>query len=258
MLLKLTEISRIYQRSGTTQMFAALDAVDFSLASGAWVGVVGQSGSGKSTLARILVGLETPDSGSRYFQGNDTARFKAAEWRDFRQNVQMVFQSPFLSFSHRLKVGVQVMEPLLNYHKMTRNAAMEYTRDLLVQVGLEAGFFDRHAHQFSGGQLQRAAIARALAAKPSVIVFDEATSALDVTTQRRIINLLERLKHTHNFATVFISHDIALVQKITENIYVMKDAKLCEVFRSADLFDPGRDAYTKLLIKSVFDMKAAQ
>ncbi len=239
-------------------MFHALDAVDFNLASGAWVGVVGQSGSGKSTLARILTGLETPDAGSRYFQGNDMAGFDATQWRDFRQNVQMVFQSPFLSFSHRLKVGVQVMEPLLNYRKMRHREAVEYTRDLLVQVGLEAGFFDRHAHQLSGGQLQRAAIARALAAKPSVIIFDEATSALDVTTQRRIIDLLAQLKQTHNFATVFISHDIALVQKITEQIYVMKDAKLCEVFRSADLFDPGRDAYTKLLVKSVFDMKAVQ
>ena len=257
-LLKLENISKNYQRSGVKQMFCALDQVDFCLSGSEWVGIVGESGSGKSTLARIITGLEPPDSGNRYFQGNDTRGFGKSEWREFRQNIQMVFQSPFLSFSHRLKIGTQVMEPLLNYRKMKRGAAEEYTRNLLQQVGLDSGFFDRHVHQLSGGQLQRAAIARAMAANPKAIIFDEATSALDVTTQRKIIELLLEVKKIHDFAVVFISHDIALVKQMTETIYVMKDAKMVETFRSSELFETARDPYTKLLIKSLFSMKAAQ
>jgi len=257
-LLQLKGVDKAYQRAGTKQHFHALNTVDFDLSGSIWLGVVGESGSGKSTLARIITGLEAPDSGQRFFQNQDTADFTTTDWRRFHQDVQMVFQSPYLSFSQRLKIGTQVMEPLLNYHGMKPAKARQHTRDLFEQVGLPASFFDRYSHQFSGGQLQRAAIARAVAAKPKLIVFDEATSALDVTTQRKIIDLLLDMKKHSSFAVVFISHDIALVQKVSQSICVMKDAAIIETFSSDELFDQGRNEYTKLLINSLFGMKAAQ
>lgn len=255
-LFELEGVSRIYQRAGTKKPFPALDDIGLCLSANQWVGIVGESGSGKSTLARIIAGMEAPDRGRRFFHGRDSASFTAAERRHYRRNVQMVFQSPLASFSPRLKVGVQVMEPLRNYRNMKRREAAHHAKELLQQVGLDAEFFDRRAHQFSGGQLQRAAIARAIAARPELIVFDEATSALDVTTQQKLIDLLLAMKRTHQFAVVFISHDIALVHRVTEIIHVMKDARVTERFRSADLFDAGRDAYTKLLIGAVFGMGA--
>jgi len=254
-ILSLKGIYKSFLVSKTKEAFKALENINIYVKAGEWVGIVGESGSGKSTIARIIMQIEAQDEGSILFLGEELSNLGTAKKRDFYRNIQMVFQSPSSTFSERMKIGIYLMEPFLNYKIKNRKAAELEAKQLLVKVNLPVSYFNRYPHELSGGELQRVVIARAIGLKPSLIIFDEATSALDVATQREIINLLSALKDEIQFSAIFISHNIALVKQITERTYVVYQGKIVDEFKSENLLKEERNSYTKLLVRSVFGME---
>ena len=197
----------------------ALDKVSFQVEQGKCLGIVGGSGCGKSTLARIAMMLEHPDSGHVLLFGDEIGGRDLKSSRDVYRTMQMIFQNPIDSFDPRRTLGFSLMEPGRSFG-LSRGEAERKARELLVAVGLDESFFERYPSQVSGGQCQRAAIARALMTDPSVLICDEITSALDVTTQARIVELISQLKK--KMTIVFITHDLALASNICDNLVVME------------------------------------
>ena len=228
-VLELQRIRKVFKIQ--KDEFVALDNINFSLQEGEWIGLVGESGSGKSTLARVITQISAHSNGDIFYMGKNTTKMCKVEKRNFGKNIQIVFQNPLSTFSQRMKIGKYLIEALVNYKIQDKKAATERAKILLEKVGLSAAFMDRYPHQLSGGELQRIVITRAMTVEPSVIIFDEATSDLDVTTQRQILELLIGLKKKTNFAAIFVSHDIALVQKLADRIYLMLDGKVVESFK---------------------------
>lgn len=229
----------------------AVDEVSFDIRAGESVGLVGESGSGKSTIARIIVGLERPDRGSLTVHGEDRlarVRGKSARLRRARA-VQMVFQDPYGSLDRRLTVG-QCLRHALAMHGCARAAIDARVRELLDQVRLP----DRHAglrpHQLSGGQRQRVAIARALAVRPDVLVLDEAVSALDVSVQAQILALLNDIRAETGVGLLFVSHDLAVVQEVTDRVLVLYRGRIVEEGATATVLAAPQALYTQLLVSS--------
>lgn len=252
-VLELQRIRKVFKIQ--KDEFVALDNINFSLQEGEWIGLVGESGSGKSTLARVITQISAHSNGDIFYMGKNTTKMCKVEKRSFGKNIQIVFQNPLSTFSQRMKIGKYLIEALVNYKIQDKKAATERAKILLEKVGLSAAFMDRYPHQLSGGELQRIVITRAMTVEPSVIIFDEATSALDVTTQRQILELLIGLKKKTNFAAIFVSHDIALVQKLADRIYVMLDGKVVESFKKENLRSDNRKEYTKLLTNAGFSIE---
>ena len=252
-VLELQRIRKVFKIQ--KDEFVALDNINFSLQEGEWIGLVGESGSGKSTLARVITQISAHSNGDIFYMGKNTTKMCKVEKRNFGKNIQIVFQNPLSTFSQRMKIGKYLIEALVNYKIQDKKAATERAKILLEKVGLSAAFMDRYPHQLSGGELQRIVITRAMTVEPSVIIFDEATSALDVTTQRQILELLIGLKKKTNFAAIFVSHDIALVQKLADRIYVMLDGKVVESFKKENLRSDNRKEYTKLLTNAGFSIE---
>ena len=244
-MLSAINISKYFTAGLKKERFTALDCVNLHVRADEWIGVVGESGSGKTTLAQILMQIQKDYSGEVRF--NDAP---IVNLRCYYRHVQMIFQNPLSSFSPKMKIENYITEPLVNYKIYSKKDAKRRAKELLVDVGLSEDKIDRYPHELSGGELQRVAIARVIGMKPSLIIFDEATSALDVRTQAQIIELLLGLKKKLNFSAIFISHNIALVQKISTRIYVMKEGKVVEEFGVDELLSKERNAYTKLLVES--------
>jgi ABC-type microcin C transport system duplicated ATPase subunit YejF len=223
----------------------ALRGVSLELHAGRSLGVVGESGSGKSTLARIAMALEAPSSGRVEFMGRDLQRLSPAELRAARRGFQMVFQDPYGSLDPRMTVGRIVAEPLALDGDVPRERAVAGALDA---VGLRAADAHKYPHEFSGGQRQRIAIARALITKPKLIVADEPVSALDVSVQAQVLNLLIELQQRYGVTYLLISHDLAVIDHVCDEVVVMQHGRIVERSDSATLFRAPRHPYTRALI----------
>lgn len=229
----------------------AVDDVSFELKQGECLGIVGESGSGKSTIAKMLTHLESITDGKVILKGKDITNIKGKELREIYRDIQMVFQMPMESFDPRCTLGDGIGESLRNMG-ISRTETRRKVEELLERCGLEKEYADRYPHQVSGGQCQRAAIARALAVNPSILICDEATSALDVTVQKRVIDLLQNLQENKNLSYVFICHNLALVQQFCDRVIVMKDGRVVEEGTPDKVIQNPKEEYTKMLVESVF------
>ena len=228
----------------------AVDDVSFELERGECLGIVGESGSGKSTIAKMITHLESITEGQVFLKGKDITHARGKDLRETYQNIQMVFQMPMESFDPRCTLGDGIGENLRNMG-INRTETRTRVENLLERCGLSKEYADRYPHQVSGGQCQRAAIARALAVSPEILICDEATSALDVTVQKQILELLIELKEKENLSFILICHDLALVQAFCDKVLVLYHGKTVEYGTPDDIINHPKMDYTKKLIDSV-------
>ncbi len=257
-LLELKDVTRRFQlRGGLFQRSTSLVAVDHvnvTVQRGKSLGIVGESGSGKSTLARLIMALDTPDAGSVRFRGADLNTLTAAELRKARRDFQMVFQDPRGSLDPRMTVERIVAEPLDVAEPGLGAGRRERITRALADVGLDSAALGRYPHEFSGGQRQRIAIARALVTAPALIVADEPVSALDVSVQAQVLNLMMDLQEAHGLTYVFISHDLAVVEHVADDVIVMYRGRVVEQGPAAALFHHPAHPYTRALVDAVADI----
>ena len=251
----LLEVRGLYKRfpvRGRRKAYVqAVNGVDFELPQGATLGIVGESGCGKSTLGRSVLRLIEPSAGSVLFDGIDVLAQNPAGLRALRRQMQIVFQDPFASLDPRFSVAKIIAEPLVIHAIGTARERRQQVADLLDTVGLPADAASRYPHEFSGGQRQRIAIARAIALQPKLIVADEPVSALDVSIQSQILNLLSELRRQRGLSYLFISHDLAVVEHISDQVAVMYLGRIMELTASATLFAQPAHPYTQVLIQSI-------
>jgi len=232
------------------QRIRAIDNVRLEIFQGETMGVVGESGCGKTTLGRCLLRLLEPVSGKVIFDGRDIMALSMSSLRPLRREMQLVFQNPFSSLNPRMNVLKLVSEPLRTHTDLRDKELTEKVEDLLIEVGLNSEHMKRFPHQLSGGQAQRVAMARALALNPKFLVLDEPTSALDVSVQAQIINLLVELQQRHGLTYLFISHDLCVVQHISDRIAGMYLGEIVELATSEDIFNSSQHPYTQALLSS--------
>jgi oligopeptide transport system ATP-binding protein len=229
----------------------AVDDVSFELFEGETLGLVGESGCGKSTIRKMLLYVEPPTAGKVLFRGNDSFKMNKSELKEYRRNVQMVFQDPYSSLNPKWKVDRLISEPLVIHKSGNKKSRLEKVAELMKLVGLREEYSQSFAHEFSGGQRQRICVARALALDPRVIIADEPVSALDVSIQAQVINLFKDLKDKLNLTYLFISHDLSVVKHISDRVAVMYLGKIVEIAKKTDLFDHPLHPYTQALIDSI-------
>lgn len=229
----------------------AVDDVSFEVQRGEVFGLVGESGCGKSTLSRLVLNLLDVTDGEVLFNGRNLSEVKGGELRKLRRKMQLVFQNPIGSLNPRQRVVDIVAEPLKTHHMPRTTSRRDQVKTLLEQVGLGEQHLDRFPHEMSGGQCQRVALARALALEPELLILDEPTSALDVSVQAQILNLLDEIRRRLGLTYIFISHDLSVVQHISDRIGVMYLGKLVEVGDSEQIFNHPSHPYTKALLGSV-------
>jgi oligopeptide/dipeptide ABC transporter ATP-binding protein len=240
--------SRLFSR--VPLLLTAVNDVSFSLEEGTTLGMVGESGCGKTTLARLILHLEKPDSGMVNFRGHNIYMFDRHETKQFRRQVQIIFQDPYSSLNPRKKIGSIIGEPLLIHKIVPRKNIPEKVMELMELVGLQKDQMHRYPHEFSSGQRQRVGIARALSLSPRVIIADEPVSALDVSIQAQIINLLQDLQKQMNLTYLFISHDLHVVRYISHTIIVMYLGKIVESAISEKLYNHPLHPYTEALLSA--------
>jgi len=236
-LLIIENISKTFKVDKNKEL-QALKNINIRLKKGECIGIVGESGCGKSTLARIIVGIEKKTSGKIIFDN------KEIEGISKTKDIQMIFQNPLSSFNPRMKIVDYMWEPLRNYFKLSKKDS----------IPLDENALEKYPHEFSGGQLQRITIARAVVIKPKLIVCDEITSALDVSVQKQILELLKKLQKDLGLSYLFIGHDLAVVQDISQKIVVIYMGEIVEELNSIDLKSKAKHPYTKLLLNSVFEV----
>ena len=249
-ILQVNHLKKVFHQREKRDV-AAVNDVSFCLYPGEILGIVGESGSGKSTVAKLITRLEDVTDGQIILDGQDISRSKGAERKGIYEKIQMVFQNPVGSFDPRRTLGDGIGESLKN-KGVSKAEIRVKVAELLEQCGLEPEYMGRYPHQVSGGQCQRAAIARALAVDPKVIICDEATSALDVTVQKRVIDLLQNLQENKTLSYVFICHNLALVQQFCDRVIVMKDGRVVEEGIPDEVIQNSKEEYTKMLVDSVF------
>jgi oligopeptide transport system ATP-binding protein len=234
-----------------THSVKAVDGVSFEIAEGRTLGLVGESGSGKSTTGYCVLQLIKPTAGSIRFQGKELTELGREQMRKMRRELQIVFQDPYSSLDPRMTVGDIVAEPLEVHGVGGRRDRRARVRELLDVVGFNPDYSNRYPHEFSGGQRQRVGVARALALNPSLIVCDEPVSALDVSIQAQILNLLKDLQRDFGLTYLFISHDLAVVRSMSDDIAVMKDGKLVETGTADEVYEHPKHEYTRTLLTAV-------
>ncbi len=232
--------------------FKAVQGVNFKLRKGHTLGVVGESGSGKTTMGLTLLRLHDPTHGEVIFDGQDLLKLSADERQLMRRRIQIVFQNPYASLNPRFTIGQTLVEPMV-IHKIgaDTSAREQRARSILEKVGLDGSAFGKYPHEFSGGQRQRVAIARALTLDPEVLVLDEAVSALDVSVQAQVLNLLRDLQDELGLSYVFISHDLAVVRFISDEVLVMKDGIVVEQASTEQILAAPREEYTQKLLAAI-------
>ncbi|KKO53672.1 ABC transporter ATP-binding protein [Paenibacillus sp. DMB20] len=236
---------------GKRKLLHAVDQVSFSIMKGETFSLVGESGCGKSTTGRLVTKLLAPNRGEVWFNGRDISHYSENEMRPVRKEMQMVFQDPYASLNPRMKVKDLVAEPLLIHTKLSRKERDKLAQELLEVVGLNSYHAERFPHEFSGGQRQRIGIARALSVRPSLIVADEPVSALDVSIQSQVLNLLQDLQEQYGLTYLFISHDLSVVEHISDRIGVMYLGSLVETADKDELYESPLHPYTQALLSSV-------
>ncbi|MET0517703.1 MAG: oligopeptide/dipeptide ABC transporter ATP-binding protein [Burkholderiaceae bacterium] len=248
-------LNRVVERK-PRQFVHAVDGIDFTIERGRTLALVGESGCGKSTVARLLVGLYAPTRGQVLFDGDDAAKTLASgQALALRRRMQMIFQDPYASLNPRWQVQDIIAEPLRE-HGLIKGGTQLRSRvaELLQQVGLSAADREKFPHQFSGGQRQRISIARALATEPEFLVCDEPTSALDVSVQAQVLNLMKDLQRRQGLTYLFISHNLAVVRHVADQVGVMYLGRLVEVADKAELFGRARHPYTRMLLDAIPDI----
>jgi len=248
-------LNRVVERR-PRQFVHAVDGVSFTIHKGKTLALVGESGCGKSTVARLLVGLYAPTRGRVEFDGEDAAHaFGGADGRQLRRRMQMIFQDPYASLNPRWTVHDIVSEPLRE-HGLATDVDVQKARvvELLRSVGLAAADAEKFPHQFSGGQRQRISIARALATQPEFLVCDEPTSALDVSVQAQVLNIMKDLQRSRGLTYLFISHNLAVVRHVSDQVGVMYLGRLVELADKSDLFGRPRHPYTRMLLDAIPDI----
>lgn len=248
-VLEACDLRKVFSRKGAADK-VAVDGVSLSVRRGECVGVVGESGSGKSTVANMVLRLIDPTEGRIMLNGRDITALKGVHLRGVYRSMQAVFQDPAGSFDPRRTLGASIAEGMRNVG-VSRQRADARVKELLALCGLPEEMAARYPREVSGGQCQRAAIARALALEPDLLICDEATSALDVTVQRQVVELLARLKEERAMALLFICHDIALVSEICDTVVVMKDGAVVESGSVVDVIGDPKSDYTKTLLEAV-------
>ena len=255
-LLKVSELKRAYSRPRTSlwrasEPLQALRGVSFELPAGQSLGVVGESGSGKSTLARLVMALDQPSAGSVELLGRNLHQLPEKELRAARRDFQMVFQDPYGSLDPRMTVQQILAEPLVTLHeKLGPAEQLQRVQTVLQQVGLRAQDAQKYPHEFSGGQRQRIAIARALMTRPRLIVADEPVSALDVSVQAQVLNLMRDLQRELGLSYLFISHDLAVVQHVCDQVIVLYQGEIVERGTPQKLFSAPEHPYTQSLVRA--------
>ena len=229
----------------------AVEDVSFKINKGQTLGLVGESGCGKSTVGRSILCLEEPKSGSVFVNGRNILKLSGSELRNSRLDMQMIFQDPFASLNPQMQLSDQVAEPIHNFGTLKGSAVQERVEMLFDRVELPYSFMRRYPHELSGGQRQRVAIARALALNPKLLVADEAVSALDVSVQAQVLNLMMELQSELDLSFLFISHDMAVVERVSHHVGVMYMGRIVEIGSRSDVFENPQHAYTKALIKAV-------
>jgi peptide/nickel transport system ATP-binding protein len=253
-LISVKDISKVYRirkKGLRTDELRAVDGVSFGIQKGTTTALVGESGSGKSTVAKLILQLESITTGAIAFDGQDVAGLKGKELLKFRRRVQPVFQDPYGSLDPQYNVGNTIAEPLLAHGVGTAKERQARVKELLEQVSLPWASRFRYPSELSGGQRQRIAIARALALKPDVLVLDEAVSALDVLVQGQVLNLLTELQTELGLTYLFITHDLAVVRLVADNVCVMQKGRIVEAASTDDVFDNPQQAYTQELLAAI-------
>lgn len=248
-ILQADHLTKVFTSQGRPD-FTAVDDVSFAMEKGEKLAIIGESGSGKTTVVNMITRLLDVTSGTIVLDGQDITRAKGKELRQVYRKMQMVFQTPTDSFDPRCTLGDGVAESLCNSGVKKKEALLQ-AQNLLERCGLDREFAGRYPHEVSGGQCQRAGIARAIAINPMLLILDEATSALDVTIQKEILDLLTRLKEERNMSYLFICHDIALVQNFCDRVIVMHRGKIVEQGIPDEVIRHPQKEYTKNLIDSI-------
>jgi peptide/nickel transport system ATP-binding protein/oligopeptide transport system ATP-binding protein len=230
----------------------AVDDVSFEVRRGQTVGLVGESGSGKTTIGRAIIRLTEPTAGAITYDGRVISKLGAAAFRPYRKKIQIIFQDPYNSLNPRLSIFEIIGEALeIHFPEMTADGRRERVAELLAQVGLKRDHLDRYPHEFSGGQRQRIGIARALAVNPEFLVCDEPVSALDVSVQAQIVNLLQDLQEQLGLTYLFIAHDLAVVEHISDFVLVMNGGRIVEAASSEAIYEHPQHEYTRKLLSAV-------
>ena len=249
-LLRIRNVSKWFRTAGGPTH--AVRDVSFDIYKGETLGLVGESGCGKSTLSRAILMLDPPSEGEVFYRGKDIVRLSGRQLRALRRDIQIIFQDPFASLNPMLSVGQALIEPMRVHGILDDDASRrDYIAELLKKVGLSPDVFPRYPHQFSGGQRQRIGIARALVVQPSFIICDESVSALDVSVQAQVLNLLNDLKDDFGFTYLFISHDLSVVQYMSDHLAVMQAGQIVEYGRTDVVYRNPQSAYTQRLMDAI-------
>ncbi|MCX7549004.1 ABC transporter ATP-binding protein [Xanthomarina sp. F1114] len=255
-LLEVINLEKSYiSKSGwfsKPEVFKAVDQVNFKLYEGETLGLVGESGCGKSTLANAILQLDKATSGSILYEGIDITKLSKKEVRKLRKDIQIIFQDPYASLNPRIPVGKAIMEPMkVHGIGVSEEERKNLVLDLLLKVGLDETYFNRYPHEFSGGQRQRIGIARAISIEPKLIICDESVSALDISVQAQVLNLLNDLKENFGFTYIFISHDLAVVKYMSDQLIVMNQGQIEEMDDADVIYNHPKKNYTKKLIHAI-------